>query len=151
MNKVPNIEDLVPHTKPMLLLNRLLEAGEEYIVCEVLVHSDGLFDTSGQVPALVGIEYMAQAVSAFSGLEARRQGKPVKMGFLLGTRRFETNVADFCCGEALTVKICRVIQGNDGIASFDCTIHGEKAQQSARLTVYEPDDPESYVNSRKRE
>ncbi len=150
MDNIPNIEDLVPHTKPMLLLSGLLDVGEEYIVCEVLVRSDGLFDTSGQVPALVGIEYMAQAVSAFSGLEARRQGKPVKMGFLLGTRHFETNVADFCCGDALTVKICRVMQANDGIASFDCTVHGEKVHQSARLTVYEPDDPESYVNSRKR-
>ncbi len=98
MNEEYAIEQLLPHARPLLLLDRLSDSGEGYIECEVVVRSDGLFDTNGEVPGLVGIEYMAQAVSAYSGLSALRRGRPIRLGFLLGTRRFETNVAAFSCG-----------------------------------------------------
>jgi predicted hotdog family 3-hydroxylacyl-ACP dehydratase len=139
------IEDLVPHAKPMLLLDDVLESAENYIVCQAVVRSDGLFDTSGQVSSLLGLEYMAQTVAAFSGLAARRSGMPIKLGFLLGTRRFETNVANFACGTVLTIKVSRVMQGSDGMASFECSVRGQDVSQKARLAVYEPSDPTLFL------
>lgn len=144
------IEELLPHRKPMLLLEQLLESGSDYIVCKVVVGNDGLFDVASRVPASMGLEYMAQAVSAYSGLQARRKGLPVKLGFLLGTRLFESSVAEFSSGQVLEVKVRRILGGGDGLGSFECTVSGDGVRQSARLSVYEPDDPESYLKQGER-
>ena len=148
MNEEYAIEQLLPHARPLLLLDRLSDSGEGYIECEVVVRSDGLFDTNGEVPGLVGIEYMAQAVSAYSGLSALRRGRPIRLGFLLGTRRFETNVAAFSCGTLLTVRVHCVMQSEDGMASFDCTVTGDGVLQKARISVFEPEDSASYLQQK---
>lgn len=129
----------------MLLLDGLTEVGDGYIICEVVVRSDGLFDAAGRVPSMLGLEYMAQAVSAYSGLQA--QGSPIKIGLLLGTRRFETNVASFPCGETLAVKVSPVVYGKDGLGAFDCAVSGESILQTARLVVFEPTDVDAYLDS----
>ena len=53
---------------------------------ELVVPEAGLFVEDGQVPAWVGIEYMAQAIAAWAGCRARAAGKPPQLGFLLGSR-----------------------------------------------------------------
>lgn len=139
------IADLLPHNLPMLLLERLLEAGDDFLTCEVVVRSDGLFDTAGRVPAFLGLEYMAQAVSAFSGFHAINRGRAVRLGFLLGTQKFSTNVSAIDCGEVLRVNARCVMQSKDGMGSFDCTVVGESIEQSARISVYEPVDSADYL------
>lgn len=138
MTDLPRICELVPHAGPMLLLDRVLEVGDDYLVSEVVVRKDGLFDEAGRVAAFLGLEYMAQTISAFSGWQARQQGERVKVGYLLGTRRFTTNVGDFACGDVLRVTARRVVQDSVGMAAFDCMVEGELAMQSATLSVYEP-------------
>lgn len=138
MDDLPPIGELVPHTGSMLLLDRVVEVGEGFLVSEVVVRKDGLFDEAGRVAAYLGIEYMAQTISAFSGWQARQKGERVKVGYLLGTRRFTTNVGDFACGEVLKVTARRVVQDSVGMAAFDCSVEGRSARQSATLSVYEP-------------
>ncbi len=139
------IEQLVPHARPLLLLDRLLDSGEESLECEVVVRSDGLFDTNGEVPALLGIEYMAQCVSAYSGFAALQEGRPIRLGFLLGTRKFTTNVASFACGTSLRVRTECVMSSDDGMASFDCSVVGDGVLQTARISVFEPEDATHYL------
>lgn len=141
----PKIAELVSHAGPMLLLERLLEDGDDYVVCEVLVRSDGLFDSGGRVPAWLGIEYMAQTVAAFSGLQARRDQELVKLGYLLGSRRFETNVQHFACGDVLRVTARRLVHDRSGMGAFECEVQGDRAQQSATLSVYQPPDASDFV------
>lgn len=138
MTDLPHVGELVPHAGPMLLLDRVLEAGEGYLVSQVVVREDGLFDEDGRVAAFLGLEYMAQTVSAFSGWQARLRGDRVKVGYLLGTRRFTTNVGEFACGDVLRVTARKVVQDSVGMAAFDCTVEGDAAMQSATLSVYEP-------------
>ena len=145
MNELPAIKVLVPHAVPMLLLDKLVEGGEDYLICELIVRGDGLFDTEGRVPAWLGMEYMAQTVAAYSGLQAHKRGEPVKLGFLLGSRRFETNVADFACGDILQVTVRRVVHGSSGVGAFECTLEGMEARQTTTLSVYEPADQENFV------
>ena len=140
------IEDLVPHAKPMLLLDHMLQSGDDYIVCGLEVCRDGLFDSNGQVAALVGLEYMAQTVAAYSGLLARKRGEKPRLGLLLGTRKFITNTAEFSCGELLTVRAHRAVQSSDGMLAFDCVLEGTNVQQTATLTVYEPTNPEQFLS-----
>jgi predicted hotdog family 3-hydroxylacyl-ACP dehydratase len=138
MSDLPAIEKLVPHAAPMLLLDTLVESGDDYLICELMVRSDGLFDTVGRVPAWLGIEYMAQTVAAYSGLQAHQRGEQIKLGFLLGSRRFETNVEDFACGDILRVTVKPIVHGSSGMGAFECTVEGHKARQVATLAVYEP-------------
>ena len=147
MTERPEIAELVPHAGPMLLLERLLEAGDDYAVCEVLVRSDGLFDSDGHVPAWLGIEYMAQSVAVFSGLQAHRAQESVNLGFLLGSRRFETNVQHFACGDVLRVTAKRLVHDRSGMGAFECEVQGDRAQQSATLSVYQPPDASEFIQA----
>jgi predicted hotdog family 3-hydroxylacyl-ACP dehydratase len=141
-----DIESLVPHAKPMLLLDSLVDFGDDFVICTAIVRQDGLFNVGDMVPALVGLEYMAQTVAAFSGLKALQHNDAPKIGFLLGTRKFTSNVEAFQCGAVLKASVHQALQGSDGIAAFECTLEGVGVRQTATLAVYEPKDPEKFLS-----
>jgi len=140
MNVFPDITELVPHAFPMLLLDRVISVENDRLTSELEVRRDGFFDDNGQVPAYVGMEYMAQTIAAYSGLQSRRRGEPIKLGVLLGTRKFESSIAYFHCGAILRVTVQLELMTESGMASFDCTVFGENCRQRARLSVYLPSD-----------
>ena len=74
------------------------------------------------MPAWVGIELMAQAVSVFSGLELRAQGLPPRIGLLLGARTYEAHVPFFAVGARLRVRAALALRDATGLGVFDCTI-----------------------------
>lgn len=129
----------------MSLLDAVVAAGEGEIRCSLTVASDGLFDREGEVPAWLGLEYMAQAVAALAGWEARQRGQPPAVGFLLGSRQFTTSAGTFPCGARLDVSASRLMQADNGTASFHCELQGQGINQSARLTVYVPRDLTHYL------
>jgi predicted hotdog family 3-hydroxylacyl-ACP dehydratase len=137
----PDIRALVPHAGCMVLLDRVIAADEESLRAEVSIRSDSLFCTAAGVGAWVGLEYMAQAVAAYAGYAARARGEAVKVGFLLGTRRFDCSRPFFPVGTRLEVCIQRVFQSENGMGSFECRINDSAAEiASATLTVYQPAD-----------
>jgi len=133
------VEELVPHSGRMVLLNRVLEFDEENMVAEVIVRDDGLFGDGTTLPAWLGIEYMAQTIAAFGGMKRRLAGKSLNLGFLLGTRRYDCNVALFTVGSVLTVSVNRLVEEDQGLGVFDCRITAEGILASAKLNVYQPD------------
>jgi predicted hotdog family 3-hydroxylacyl-ACP dehydratase len=81
---------------------------------------------------------MAQAIGAYAGYQAYLRGEPVKIGFVLGTRRYECGRSVFPVGSVLRVTVRRVLQDDNGMASFECRIDDSSGQvASANLTVYE--------------
>ncbi|MDD5462360.1 MAG: 3-hydroxylacyl-ACP dehydratase [Methylococcales bacterium] len=132
------VEELIPHTGKMMLLNRIIGFDEENMVAEVIVRDDGLFGDGDTVPAWLGMEYMAQTIAALGGMKRRLAGKPLNLGFLLGTRRYDCNVGTFAVGSALTVSVKRLIQ-DQGLGVFDCRITAEGISAAAKLNVYQPD------------
>jgi predicted hotdog family 3-hydroxylacyl-ACP dehydratase len=139
------IENYVPHRGAMLLLDRLVGADDEAAVAEVTVPRDGMFLNDAGMPSWVGMEYMAQTVAAWVGWRARQKGQGVKIGFLLGSRKYETAQAFFAPGMRLTVSVrCELLAAN-GLGMFDCRIHGdgEKELATARISVFEPEDDEA--------
>ncbi|MBB3062851.1 hotdog family protein [Microbulbifer rhizosphaerae] len=143
------VSELVPHSGDMVLLDTVVSAGEETLVAKLRVREDGLFDRQGRVPAYVGIEYMAQAVAAFAGYHAKCAGEAVKLGFLLGSRQFHSNVDSYQCGDELTVSVERLLQADNGMATFECRVCGEGIEQSARLNVFQPENIEEYLKGKK--
>ncbi len=141
-----DIGELVPHGGNMILLERVVEFEPEQMVAEVIVRAGDLFGDRHSVPAWLGIEYMAQTVAALGGMKRRLAGKPINLGFLLGTRRYECNVDRFAVGTVLTVGVRHIIQ-DQGLGVFDCRIEGENIEAAAKLNVYQPDSAVNRVIS----
>ncbi|RYF71025.1 MAG: hypothetical protein EOO29_30780 [Comamonadaceae bacterium] len=141
------IENYVPHRGAMLLLDRLLAADDESAVAEVTVPRDGVFLHDAGMPSWVGIEYMAQTVAAWAGWQALQKGRAVQIGFLLGSRRYETSQAFFAPGTRLSVSVRCELMGDNGLGMFNCRIEadGEKELATARISVFEPEDGNAYI------
>lgn len=144
---LPDLRDLLPHSGPMVLLDRLVAADDESLCAEVRVRADSLFFVDGAVGGWVGLEYMAQAIGAFAGYRARRRGEPVRIGYLLGTRRYECKQPSFALGSRLEIYVKRVLQSEDGLAAFDCRINDENGLvASANVTVFQSADGDKLRN-----
>lgn len=140
------VADVVPHAGAMLFLDTLVSHDEDGVVAEAAVHEQHLFATPDGVPAWVGIEFMAQAIAAWAGCRARARGEPVRIGFLLGTRRYECQRQHFAFGTRLRIEVKREIFGDNGLGMFVCRLFdaGEEIA-CANLSVFEPRDPAAFL------
>lgn len=130
--------DLLPHAGPAVLLDEVVACTDTGLLAEVTIHPGSPFHQDNGVPAHVGIEYMAQACGAFSGVKALRAGKAPRMGFLLGTRRYLATRAWFTDGERLVVEV-GLVYFDDEVGVFDCLIRSvDEAIAKAQLIVAEP-------------
>jgi predicted hotdog family 3-hydroxylacyl-ACP dehydratase len=134
----------VPHRGAMSLLSSVERCDDLSVVAHVRVPAQGVFATPEGVPAWVGIEYMAQAVAAWSGARNHSGGGSPRIGYLLGSRRYEANVPVFPVGAELRVFGQCELMGDNGLGMFDCRIEQDgRVLASGRLSVFEPPlDPE---------
>lgn len=141
-----HISGLVPHRGPMLLIDRLLEDDAELVRVEAIVKPDQLFLTPQGLPAWVGIELMAQTVASWAGLRALEKHEPVKLGFLLGTRRYECSRPYFPVGARVEIEARQEMVAENGLAVFACRLllDGELVA-TAQLNVFQPPDVEEYL------
>lgn len=133
----PDIAELIPHSGRMVLLDRIINVDEHCLTAELTVRNDGLFGDDKTVPAYVGIEYMAQAIAAYAGIQAKHAGEPIKLGFLLGTRCYTSNIGSFAVGTLLAIQVTKIIQ-DDKLGVFDCKIYATGIEITANITVYQP-------------
>jgi predicted hotdog family 3-hydroxylacyl-ACP dehydratase len=144
----PPISELVPHDGQMVLLERVLAADAQTLCAEVTIGPETLFCDGAGVGAWVGIEYMAQAIAAQAGYQARLRGAPVKVGFLLGARRYQCSVPAFALGSVLHVHVEHAMQGDNGLAAFECRIDDGAdgaVLAHATITVFEPDNVNEFL------
>lgn len=148
MNPLYAIEEVVPHRQDMCLLQRILRWDQDSIEAELVVPGTGLFIENGEMPAWIGIEYMAQAIAAWSGCRARAAGAAPQLGFLLGSRRYNSLRSGFPSGTRLRVQARRELLGDNGLGMFACRIlAGEEEWAVANVSVYEPADAKAYLES----
>jgi predicted hotdog family 3-hydroxylacyl-ACP dehydratase len=138
----PEVGELIPHARGMLLLERVLEHGPEHAVCTATPAASALFrDAAGRVPAWVGLEYLAQCVAVYGALAARAEGRPPRMGPFIGGRRLRLRVAHFHPEQVLRVSV-RHLRGERGLIAFQGRIQeGEEDEPlvEGRLHVYSGD------------
>ena len=140
------LADLLPHAGDMILLDAIDDWDEESIVAQARVAGDRLFALpDGSWPVWLGIELMAQAVAAYAGLRAKNSGGQVQLGFLLGTRKYECAVSSFAAGAELEVSARRSLEDDSGMGVFECEIRSAGISLHARLNVYRPTDPDSFI------
>jgi predicted hotdog family 3-hydroxylacyl-ACP dehydratase len=145
---MPDIRKLVPHSGQMVLLDRAISADTDDFCAEVRIHAGSMLADEHGVGAWVGIEYMAQAIAAHAGWLALQRGDEVKVGFLLGSRKYEAQVSQFALGDVLRVHVHRVLQAENGLGAFECRIDivdGASAVATATVTVFQPDNVNQFL------
>lgn len=141
-NELPNVQALLPHDQPMVLIDNLVAIDETTIHCQVIISEQTMFfDQSQQsVGAWVGIEYMAQTVAAWSGYQDYIVNNPASIGFLLGTRRYQVETDAFQIGDTLDIFAEQLMQ-SDGMGAFSCTIKcNNKVLAQAQLNAFSPNE-----------
>ena len=97
-----------------------------------------LIQQSRAINSYVGIEYMAQSVSAWSGYRSYLKNEPSPIGFLLGTRRYDTESDLFHEGDILDVYAEKLME-SEGMGAFSCSIKCKnKVLATAQLNVFVP-------------
>ena len=105
-----DVAEVIPHTGSMILLDRIIVYDEQSLEAELTVRNgDELLGDEEWVPAWVGIEYMAQTIAAYAGVMAKLADEGIRLGFLLGTRQYRSNVPAFKVGLLLRVKVNKII------------------------------------------
>jgi len=148
INKTHDLEILLPHRAPMLLLSEVVDYGEDF--ASALVHiteTSPFFDaTLGGVPSWVGMEYMAQTIGIWSGYQQLKKNPVVHAGFLLGSRRYECNSPIFPAACTLQLSAKLVYHDDGGLGAFDCLIVvNEQVKASAQIKAFSPENPEDFV------
>lgn len=142
---LPPVAEVVPHAGAMRLIDELLHAGEK-CVARATVRATQLFVDDAGMPGWVGIEYMAQTIAAWAGVRARRAGEKPGIGFLLGSRRYECDVAAFPVGSELTITVCPELIGDNGLGMFGCTLAMDGSEVArANVSVFQPADAQAFL------
>lgn len=142
-----NAIDFIPHDKPMVFVDHLLEADELKATAELIITPDLMFCEAQGLPTWASIEIMAQTVSAYAGYRGKQAGnaKP-KIGFLLGTRKMKLPIAYFALNEVLVIHVEQSYL-HEGLGQFQCIIQYKEHEISAMLSVYEPPEVDQIVGN----
>lgn len=146
------VAELVPHSGTMSLLDTTLHCDRKSLIAQVTIGPHTLFASERGVPAWVGIEYMAQSIAAFAGVRAREAGEEIRIGFLVGTRKYHCNVPYFPLGTRLLIEVTEELRGDNGLGVFICRITSAPNSATmiaaeANLNVFQPDDAEEFLNN----
>lgn len=144
------INELVPHSGEMLLIDKVVDFGDSWLQSQVTIREDCLFCENSKVPALVGIEFMAQTIAAFAGNQDKTNNKNPSIGLLLGTRLYESTVDHFVLGSVLNIHVEQLYIDDSSLGVFKCKIAAVNQLDSvlikANLNVYHPDDISQLIN-----
>jgi predicted hotdog family 3-hydroxylacyl-ACP dehydratase len=141
---------LVPHKGKMFLLDRIrdYDLNEKSITTEIDITRDNLFyeEELGGVPVWVAFEYMAQSVSALSGIYGRSKGEKPKTGFILSVNGFKADVPVFKQGETVVVNVQEKIRVDQAVTFDGVAMVGNKVVVTAKINTVEVDDSKNPLN-----
>ena len=145
MNSAYQVKDLVPHSGKMSLLSRIIGYGEGWLQSEVDITGESLFADDRGVPAWIGMEYMAQTIAAYAGLQERNKGGVPKIGLLLGSRKYSSSTDYFAPGQTFRIRVELEMVAENGLNVFNCKLEGNKTRAEAVINVFQPDDAEKFL------
>lgn len=146
-----DIEDIIKHRKPMRLIDKLISFDENSACVLVNISEASEFYQAKLqgVPSYIGIEYMAQCIAAQAGANELAADGNIKLGFLLGTRKYKPNTVCFPNGKTLQVSVTRLMEDAAGLSVFDCSIvsNDQKATilAQAKINVFQPENSAAYL------
>jgi predicted hotdog family 3-hydroxylacyl-ACP dehydratase len=120
----PPVARLLPHSGPMVLIDRLLRWEEDRAAATLRVRANTRFvegDTL-QTPCL--LEHMAQTIAASLGYEAFRDGRGLRRGMIVGCREFKAHVDGVRVGDDLLIEVERE-SGSEAMSRFGSRVTRE--------------------------
>lgn len=149
MNKKYDLEKILPHKEPMILLDDILEIDLEKnsLISTFGVYPEKIFyEENKGISSLVGIEFMAQTIGCYSYF--KNGCKNPKPGLLLGSRLYNNKIDYFVEGINYKVKTHEVFSDNE-IVVFDCLIYDNNDNEvlSATVNVYQGENIEELLKS----
>lgn len=138
------LDKYLPHTSPMILLDRVMEVTEEYSICEAIVDHHGVLapflTEAGNLSSWYFVELMAQTIGVWNGVRLHHVKKQPNIALLLGVRGFSTSVDEAKLNDVLHVKADLTLF-DDTICSFRCCVmRNQEVIAQANLVVYEAAD-----------
>lgn len=136
----PRLYELIPHREPMLLVNRLLEVNDVSAEAMVLIDEQTpFFEKDKGVPTWIGLEYMGQTSALIAGYQLQKGAVEPHLGFLMGSRKYQTSSSYFQADKALRVHCQEAVLVGDSLATFNCIISDYDSGDeiaSAMLSVF---------------
>jgi len=136
----PRIIELIPHRPPMLLINQLIEVSQTHSKSGVIIDDQTPFyDSEKGVPAWIGLEYMGQTAALIAGHQVQQGLSEPHLGFLMGSRKYETKTSHFAPLTQLIVTCKEGALVGDSLATFNCTISNSQTEAilaTAMLSVF---------------
>lgn len=123
---ITNIAPLLPHSGEMVLLQQINEVGEDFLVAQAEVNADHILLKNGTLASFVGAEIMAQGIAAWAGCKCVKAGKPIGLGYWLGTRKLTIHQQTIPIGSKLEIRIQRSLEDDTGFGVFDCQLLDRK-------------------------
>ena len=137
------LKTIIPHKGKMMLLSRIIDynTDEKYIRAEFDITEDCIFfdPVAGGVPVWAGFEFIAQAISAFTGLRGREKGEKPNPGFILSIPSMYINHPVYKPGSTVEIRI-KERDYTDVIYTFDgeTFLEGKKTMEG-KIMVMEID------------
>lgn len=119
---IDNIAPLVPHSGKMILIDRIINFGNDFLQAEAEIYPNHILLQNDVFHTYSAIEIMAQAVAAWAGCMATQSNEPVRLGYLLGTRKLHLHQPEIKIGTKLNIHIQLSIQDATGFGVFDCRL-----------------------------
>jgi len=146
-----SIEAVLPHQAPMILIDSLNSYHNDGCMCDVTITEKSPFynKTKKGVANYIGSEYMAQAIAAYAGALALDRNNKVKIGFLLGSRKYKTFKPYFELNETLSIKVEVLYQEESGLSVFECEIKSsaDELLAQAKINVFQPKNPMEFLEN----
>jgi predicted hotdog family 3-hydroxylacyl-ACP dehydratase len=139
--KLDDPGSIVPHKGKMLLLSRIIsyDLEEQTLCAEYDITENCIFYNPAieGVPAWVGFEFLAQAISALSGLRGHISGEEPKVGYILSVSSMQIDRLFFQAGSTVQINV-KESGCMDQVYNFEGTIFLEgKKVLDGKLTVIE--------------
>ncbi|WP_274585030.1 thioester dehydrase [Neisseria leonii] len=119
---IETVAPLLPHSGRMVLLDRITAYGDDFLEAEAEIRPDHILLEQGVLPCLSGAEIMAQGIAALAGCRAVNAGEPVRLGFLLGSRKLNVFADVLPVGSRLKIEVRASTQDGSGFGVFDCRL-----------------------------
>lgn len=137
----------LPHRDGMLLLDELIDVGQDGCTCRAALRSGGrcalLQNADGTLPSEVGIELICQCVGVYSGFRRKELGlSEITLGMVLSCRGYQARRGVFPKDAVLEIRVSELM--NDGrVGSFSGSVSfsGEILAEG-QVSVYQPDEAE---------
>lgn len=131
-----HIQELIPHSGVMVLVDDIVEKKDDFISVKTLIKHDNPFLQDGKFPTFNTLEIMAQSLVVYRGLNDNSSNN--RLGFLLGARRFDIVKPNLNIGDELITKT-HISEDFDGMGVYESSVYvDDKLVASASISVFNP-------------